>query len=152
MAVLPRSLCWQRNDSIGIEHALLDDRSGLYARGTVVGTDPVPYSGSYELLADAGWASQRLTVSVEGAGWLRSVKLERAAGRWHVTAGEQGDLDAALMMAGRPRAELPGVDDPDRLTGALDVDLGYSPLTNTLPIRRLGLRSADPGTARTVDV
>jgi hypothetical protein len=152
MAVLPRSLCWQRIDSTGIEHALLDDRSGLYARGTVVGTDPVSYSGSYELLAEQSWASARLTVSVEGAGWLRSLKLERAAGRWHVTAGEQGDLDAALMHEGRPRADLPGAEEPDRLAGALDVDLGYSPLTNTLPIRRLGLRTADPGTTQTVAV
>jgi hypothetical protein len=150
MAVLPRSLCWQRIDSTGIEQALLDDRSGLYARGTVVGTDPVPYSGTYELQADQGWASVRLTVSVEGAGWLRSAKLERAAGRWHVTAGEQGDLDAALMRAGRTRADLPGADNPDRLAPALDIDLGYSPLTNTLPIRRLGLRSADAGTTQTI--
>ena len=150
MAVMPRSLCWQRIDSIGIEQALLDDRSGLYARGTVVGTDPVPYSGSYELQADESWASARLTVSVEGAGWLRSAKLERAAGRWHVTAGEQGDLDAALMKAGRARVDLPGAEDPDRLSAALDVDLGYSPLTNTLPIRRLALRSATAGTTQTI--
>jgi hypothetical protein len=148
MAVLPRSLCWQRIDSTGIEHALFDDRSGLYARGTVVGTAPLAYSGSYELLAGQDWATVRLTVNLEGAGWLRSLKLERAAGRWHATAGEQGDLDAALMHEGHPRAELPGVENPDRLAGAIDVDLGYSPLTNTLPIRRLGLRAAAAGTSQ----
>jgi hypothetical protein len=152
MAVLPRSLCWQRIDSTGIEHVLFDDRSGLYARGTVVGTDPLAYSGTYELLADQDWATARLTINVEGAGWLRSLKLERAAGRWHATAGEQGDLDAALMHEGHARADLPGVDDPRRLDRALDVDLGYSPLTNTLPIRRLGLRTADAGTRHTVAV
>ena len=152
MAVMPRSLCWQRVDSTGIEHVLFDDRSGLYARGTIVGTDPLTYSGSYELLADQKWASARLTVNVEGAGWLRSLKLERAAGRWHATAGEQGDLDAALMHEGHTRAQLPGVENPDRLVTALDVDLGYSPLTNTLPIRRLGLRAAATGTQQTVAV
>jgi hypothetical protein len=152
MAVLPRSLCWQRIDSAGIEHVLFEDRSGLYARGTVVGTAPLAYSGSYELLADQDWASVRLTVNVEGAGWLRSLKLERAAGRWHATAGEQGDLDAALMHEGQARAQLPGVENPERLTAALDVDLGYSPLTNTLPIRRLGLRTAAAGTQQTVAV
>jgi hypothetical protein len=152
MAVLPRSLCWQRIDSPGIEHALLDDRSGLYARGIIVGTSPVAYSGSYELLADEDWATVRLSVSIEGAGWLRSLKLERAAGRWHATAGEQGDLDAALMHGGHPRAELPGAEDPSRLTPAMDVDLGYSPLTNTLPIRRLNLRPAAAGTTQTLTV
>jgi hypothetical protein len=149
---MPRSLCWQRVDSTGIEHVLFDDRSGLYARGTIVGTDPLTYSGSYELLADQKWASARLTVNVEGAGWLRSLTLERAAGRWHATAGEQGDLDAALMHEGHTRAQLPGVENPDRLATALDVDLGYSPLTNTLPIRRLGLRAAATGTQQTVAV
>ena len=34
--------------------------------------------------------------------------------------------------------------------GALDVDLGSSPLTNTLPIRRLGLLSAPAGTSHTI--
>jgi hypothetical protein len=46
--------------------------------------------------------------------------------------------------------ELPGSEDPDRLGDALDVDLGHSPLTNTLPIRRLGLLSAPPGTSHTI--
>src|SRR5205814_796935 len=81
-------------------------------------------------------------VTAEGAGWLRSVKLERAAGRWRVTAGEQGDLDAALRRAGEPRAALPGAEDPALLRDALDVDLGYCPLTNTPPVRRLGLLRA----------
>ena len=42
--------------------------------------------------------------------------------------------------------------DAAKLHSALDVDLGYSPLTNTLPIRRLGLLDAPEGTKRTVDV
>jgi hypothetical protein len=150
MAVLSRSLLWQRLDTTGAEHVLLDERAGLYARGTVVAAGPVGYTCGYELQADDGWASVRLTVTTEGAGWLRSVKLERAGGRWHVSAGEQGNLDAALVAAGHARADLPGSDDPDRLDAALDVDLGYSPLTNTLPIRRLGLRSAPPGTSQTI--
>lgn len=143
---------WQRLDTTGIEHVLFEDRSGLYARGTMVAATPVPYTCTYELLADASSACHRLTVSVEGAGWLRSVKLERPDGRWHVTSGEQGNLDAALVTAGHPRAGLPGTEDPGRLVGALDVDLAYCPLANTLPIRRLGLLSASPGTAHTITV
>jgi hypothetical protein len=150
MALSPRSLLWQRLDTTGVEHALFDDRAGLYARGNMVAAAPVPYSCEYELQADRDWVSARLTVCAEGAGWLRSVKLERAAGRWHVTAGEQGNLDAALLAAGHPRSGLAGSEDPRRLTAALDVDLGYCPLANTLPIRRLGLLSAPPGTAHTL--
>ena len=38
------------------------------------------------------------------------------------------------------------------LYGAFDVDLTGSPLTNTLPIRRLGLLKAEPGVAHRVSV
>jgi hypothetical protein len=150
MPVLPRSLLWQRLDTTGSEHVLFDDRIGLQARGTMLAAAPVPYTCGYELVADQSWASQRLVVTVQGAGWLRSVRLDRAAGSWRVTAGEQGDLDAALTAAGQAEAELPGAEDPAELTDALDVDLGACPLTNTLPIRRLGLLDAPVGTARTI--
>src|SRR5947207_9623057 len=152
MPVLPRSLLWRRLDTAGTEHALLSEQSGLYARGTMVAADPVPFTCGYEVLVDGGWVSVRLAVTAEGAGWLRSIKLERAAGRWRVTAGEQGDLDAALRCGGHARAALPGAEDPALLRDALDVDLGYCPLTNTPPVRRLGLLRARPGTSATLTV
>lgn len=152
MAVLPKALLWRRLDDVGVEQVLVEDRSGLHARGTMVASSPVPFVCRYELYTDDAWATARFEVSVEGAGFLRVVRLERAAARWRVTASEQGDLDAALVRAGHPRAALPGAEDPHRLAAALDVDLGYSPLTNTLPVRRLGLREAGQGAARTVEV
>lgn len=79
----------------------------------------------------------------EGGGWRRSVRLERATGRWRVTTAEQGDLDTALRRAGRAPVGLPGTEEPERLRDALDVDLGASPLFNTLPIRRLALRALE---------
>jgi hypothetical protein len=39
-----------------------------------------------------------------------------------------------------------------KLNPALDVDLGFTPLTNTLPIRRLGLLDAPVGASRAVVV
>jgi hypothetical protein len=139
-------------DTVGTDHALLAEQSGLYARGTMVAAGPVPYTCGYELLVDDGWVSVRLSVTAEGAGWLRSVKLERAAGRWRVTAGEQGNLDAALAGAGRTRVGLPGIEEPGQLRDALDVDLGDCPLTNTPPVRRLGFLRAKPGTTSTLSV
>jgi uncharacterized protein len=150
VAVLPKTLFWNRLDTTGSEHVLLDDRNGLYARGIMLATDPIPHSVRYALQVDPGWVSARLEVTTEGAGWLRTVRLERAAGEWHVGAGEQGNLDAALVAAGRARAELPGCEEPERLAKALDVDLGDCPLTNTMPIRRLGLLHEPAGTARTI--
>ncbi|HEX6969030.1 MAG TPA: putative glycolipid-binding domain-containing protein [Micromonosporaceae bacterium] len=151
MSTLPKSLLWVRIDTAGVEHTLLDDRRGLYARGTAQAATPVPYTCRYELRTDDTWGSVQLDVTVEGAGWLRMVRLERAAG-WRVTTSEQGDLDAALAEVGLPAAGLPGIDDPTRLGDAMDVDLGSSPLTNTLPVRRLGLQDAEPGTTRQLDV
>lgn len=150
MATLPRALLWQRLDTTGTELAFVDDRHAFVARGLVTAADPLPHTCRYELGTDDRWASVRLEVTVEGAGWLRTARLERAAGRWRVTTAEQGDLDAALRASGRTPAGLPGTEEPERLTDALDVDLGGSPLTNTLPIRRLGLLSAPAGTAHTV--
>ena len=152
MATLPKSLVWQRTDVVGADHALVDDHRGLYARGTAVAVDPLPYTCRYELLTDEAWATARLEVTVEGGGWLRTVRLERATGRWRVTTAEQGDLDKALAGEGHPAVGLPGTEDPELLAEAVDVDLSASPLFNTLPLRRLGLAGAAEGTARSITV
>jgi hypothetical protein len=150
VTVLPRALLWNRLDTAGCELAVFDDRRGLTARGSAQAASPVAYSCRYELFTDADWASVRFDVSAEGAGWLRTVRMERAAGRWRITTAEQGNLDASLRAAGHAPAPFPGAEEPERLRDALDVDLYNSPLTNTLPIRRLGLVRAGPGTARTI--
>lgn len=145
-------MVWRRLDTAGAEHALLWEGRGLRAKGTMIAAVPVPFTCRYEVVTDDSWATVRLEVSCEGPGFIRTARLERAAGRWRVTASEQGDLDTALRAAGHPRAGLPGVDDPNRLVRALDIDLGSSPLTNTLPIRRLGLHRAEPGTSHEIEV
>jgi hypothetical protein len=152
MSTLPGSLFWERRDTAGAEHVLVDARTGLYARGTALAIDPVRYTCRYELQTDPSWATSRFEVSAEGAGWARSVRLELAAGRWRATTSEQGNLDAALTAAGHAGAALPGTEDPDLLYGAFDVDLSGSPLTNTLPIRRLNLLKAEPGVAHRLSV
>jgi hypothetical protein len=136
------ALFWRRLDTAGSEHAICTERVGLRARGTMLAATPVPYACRYEILTDESGATTRCEVTVEGAGFLRAVRLERAAGRWRVTANEQGNLDATLRAAGLTRVDQPGCDDPGTLTMALDVDLTGSALTNTLPIRRLGLLDA----------
>ncbi|PSK63402.1 hypothetical protein B0E53_04683 [Micromonospora sp. MH33] len=150
MPPMPKSLFWSRTDTAGSEHVLLDDRQGLAAQGVALAVDPVPYTCRYQLTVGADWSTSRLEVAAEGAGWSRSVRLERTGDGWRVRTGEEGDLDAALRAAGHPPAGLPGTDDPDRLAKALDVDLGGSPLTNTLPVRRLNLARGPADQARTI--
>jgi uncharacterized protein len=152
MATLPKSLFWRRLDTVGVDHALVSDRRGLHARGVALAADPVPHTCRYEVFTDEGWAVAHMEVVAEGAGWLRNVRLERAAGRWRVTAAEQGDLDAAMRAAGHAGRTLPGTEEPERLADAFDVDLGAAPLLNTVPVRRLGLADAVPGTSHTIRV
>jgi uncharacterized protein len=152
MPTMPKSLFWVRTDTAGSDHALLDDRGGFRARGVAQAVDPVGFTCNYELIADETWHTARLEVTAEGAGWLRTLRLERAAGRWRATTGEQGDLDGALRRAGHAGAGLPGIEDPYRLEPALDVDLSAGVLFNVLPVRRLGLHRAGPGTSHRITV
>jgi hypothetical protein len=149
---LPIALFWERKDVPGAEHVLLEARDGLYARGTVLAAAPVPFTCRYEVATGSDGVTAHLDVRAEGAGWARGVRLELAAGRWRVTASEQGDLDAALVAAGHARAGLPGCADPDLLYGAFDTDLTGSPLFNSLPIRRLDLLGSEAGVAHRLSV
>ncbi|WP_213451466.1 putative glycolipid-binding domain-containing protein [Rhizomonospora bruguierae] len=138
MSTLPKSLYWQRLDADGGQTVLYSDSNGLHAKGIVVAATPVPYILRYEVVTDGGWNTAHIDLTTEGAGWLRTARLERAVGRWRVTTAEQGDLDSVLARAGRPGAGgWPGMEDPDRLRTATDVDVENDPLFNTLPIRRL---------------
>jgi hypothetical protein len=152
MPTLPKSLLWRRLDTVGVDHALISDGRGLHARGVAIAADPVPHTCRYEVFTDDSWAVAHLDVVAEGGGWLRSVRLERAAGRWRVTTAEQGDLSAVMRAFGHAGEVLPGTEEPERLADAVDVDLGGAPLLNTLPVRRLGLREAAPGTRHTIRV
>jgi hypothetical protein len=147
------ALFWRRLDQAGAEHVLLDERGGTWhAHGTMLAAAPVPFSCRYDVHTDAAGATVKFEATVEGPNFVRSLRMERASARWRVTAGERGNLDAVLRRAGRAAAGLPGCEDPGRLGNALDVSLSQSPLTNTLPVRRLGLLDAKPGTSRTVEV
>jgi hypothetical protein len=152
MAGLPKTLFWRRLDTAGVEHVLYGDRTGLRARGTMVAATPVPFTARYELFTDDAWNTVRCEATAEGSGFLRTVRLEKATGRWRVTASEQGNLEAVMLAAGQPRPAQAGSEEPGKLHQAVDVDLSFSPLTNTLPIRRLNLLGAAAGASRTVTV
>ncbi|WP_155371741.1 putative glycolipid-binding domain-containing protein [Catellatospora vulcania] len=142
MSPLPRALLWDRMVEVGTDIALVDLRPDkLLAHGQVVAAEPVPHACRYTLTTVDGFATDTMTVESEGAGWQREVRLERSANSWRVITSEQGKFGSV---------QLPGIVDPGRLSGVLDVDLEATALTNTLPIRRLGLLGAEPGTTHTV--
>jgi uncharacterized protein len=88
------------------------------------------FTTSWELDVGPGWVTRALRVTVRGFGWSRSLDLTRSAETgWRAESEGSGDPDL-------PPA---GLADPVSVAGADDCDLGLCPVTNTMPIRRLGL-------------
>jgi hypothetical protein len=122
----PRLVLWEGTDEWRAEAVTMDlGAHGIRARGTQLGADPLPYRLDYRLAAPA-FVTESLEVDVAGDGWARSLRLARGAeGDWTIEARAEGDAPPGA----------PG-GDPAALRGAIDCDLGLSPLTNLLPIRR----------------
>jgi hypothetical protein len=115
---------WRSDDGRGMEGTrLLIGPTGLRAVGRMVhaggATDP-PFTASYELVAGPDGALRRLSVVSATAGRERHLTLRPTDdGFWMVDAATGGG-----------RSEF---------DGAVDVDLAFSSMFTTLPIRRLGL-------------
>lgn len=128
---------------IGVDDPSRIDRATLELGGDRLrghGTSTTErYALAWRLDVRAGWVTRLLEVSVQAEGWSRSLLLERSDdGDWRATVHARGDVDLAA----------PGLADPGSVRGALDCDLGLCPVTNTMPIRRLGLlRGQVPETA-----
>jgi uncharacterized protein len=123
-----RRVAWRRSDEIETdEHCTLTVRdSGLSLVGTVLGSEAgVPVRIEYRVLTDAAGMTTATHVRDLRGFETRTLALERdAKGNWTV--------DGRTVRA---------------LKGCTDVDLGCSPSTNTLPIRRLRLA---PGRSSTI--
>ncbi|MDF9810863.1 putative glycolipid-binding domain-containing protein [Streptomyces sp. SPB162] len=113
------AVTWAVEESGGYETAWIDiDGSTLRARGRVVGTVPEPYWITYELDTAEDFVTRRLLATADTASGTVELELCRALdGRWTVNGAPAPDLD-----------------------GALDCDLGLSPLTNTMPVLRHALQ------------
>jgi hypothetical protein len=121
---------WSKTDPYGTELARVHiEGTTLSARGLAIGIQPVPYRLGYVLTTVDQFITHSLTVRAQGDGWRRALILERSdGGAWSCTAETHGS--APLPPPGG---------DLRALTGALDCDLAFSPLTNTLPVLRHAL-------------
>jgi hypothetical protein len=118
---------WQDWSGQGVEHLVLTEGpDGATADAVLVAP---AFAARYRLACDRGWRTRSLEVAVVGDD--RVVRLAGdGAGGW---------------------TEATGAARPD-LAGAIDVDLTATPFTNTLPIRRLGLRAGQAAEIRVVYV
>ncbi len=123
-------LAWAGVAALRLEAArvVLGDRS-MRASGSLVSAQQdgaEAYSAAYSLATDDAGVVQRLTVRTIRAQGEQYVSLTRSEeGIWLV--------DRVGQEAGTVRTNF---------SGALDVDLAFSPLFNALPVRRLGLHRA----------
>ena len=119
-------ILWQRLDKPGLEWCEISrspDRTQV-AGVALVAHAGVPYRIEYAIETDAAGRTRRAVI--------------RPAGTTESTIELKADDDG--------RWSMDGVATPD-LAGCLDVDLGFSPMTNSLPIWRLGLA---PGETRAI--
>ncbi len=101
----------------------------LSARGTMLAGGGDPYRVDYHLDTGPGYVTKRLVVFASGRGWSRQLRIGRdAEGTWMVRRTAEPPDDTVIAT-------------PEVLAGALDCDLRYSPLFNTLPVLRSRLHA-----------
>ena len=113
------SILWHSPRLQSSEHCILSDLpTGHQLNGVVVvpiGGDPADIH--YQVEVDRQWRTRRVDIVITRGGGERRIGMAAdGTGNWLV--------DGQAV---------------DGLGGCLDVDLGWTPSTNTLPIRRLGL-------------
>jgi hypothetical protein len=106
-----RALAWP-----GLEHVIVShDADGFRAKGQLVLAEDGLCSVRYELTCDSGWRFLALTIGVTSAHADKKLSLVAGAdGHWRANSQRRPDLE-----------------------GCVDIDINCTPLTNTLPVRRL---------------
>lgn len=124
-----REVVWSALRWPGLEHVSISVRNGELSaagRGLAV-LDGVPTHVAYSLRTDRTGATRFAEITVSGPFPTRTRTLHAdGQGHWRDEAGPLPDVD-----------------------GCLDVDISFTPCTNTMPIRRLALAV---GEARDIDV
>ncbi|WP_107310315.1 putative glycolipid-binding domain-containing protein [Burkholderia metallica] len=107
---------------------LVESRTGIDLSGSVSGAiGGSPFRIDYAIACGADWLTRSTRITQwSGALPPRQREIACDAGRWTIDG-----------------ADVPA------LAGATDVDLGFSPSTNTLPIRRLALAVGDTAVIHT---
>lgn len=125
---MKRRVVWHDRERLGAEHcSVAAEPGGFRLEGVVTtSTDGDPLLVEYVVRVDVSWRTRRAEVRVNGGGGKDTIILlaDGYGGWWR---------DAQLL--------------PD-LQGCLDLDLGITPSTHTLPIRRLLLQ---PGQTRRIE-
>ncbi len=116
---------WAGLEDGGLEHlSLRVESERVVADAIVIGDASAPFGLSYRLTCDGDWRVREVQATLVGADRAISLRSD-GHGRWSDAAGQPVPM----------------------LDACIDVDIAATPFTNTLPIRRLGLR---PGESRDI--
>ena len=123
-----RTVIWERVDLPGAEWCAVESSpDGWRMAGTVLAAvTGVPVAVRYSIELSNEWVTREVDIA-QTIGTARENRLRLTvdgAGRWQIDR---------KMGSDDPNP----VDERSDLTGLIDIDLGFSPATNTLPIRRL---------------
>ena len=111
---------WRQLAGVGVEHLVLDLANGVHADGLAVGElDGSAYRMHYQIDCSAAWVVRRMHID-------------------NLLSGQHADLSRSDDGHWQDVASGVGL---DSLYGCTDVDIMVTPFTNTLPIRRLGLKA-----------
>jgi uncharacterized protein len=127
-----RSLIWRALDGLSFEHFefVQPFANHVHFNGTVISVqNGAPSRSFYFLEANDQWQTQHVRVGHENA----MLELIVRDGRWFTLTHDHRTHSVSEQ-------ELPA------LMGCQDVDLGLTPATNTLPIRRLNLEIGEAAT------
>jgi uncharacterized protein len=127
-----RTLIWRAFDGLSFEHFEFTQPvvDHIHFNGTVISVqDGVPSRSFYFLEVNGQWQTQHVRVGHENA----MLELIVRDGHWFTVTHNHQTLYVSEQ-------ELPA------LAGCVDVDLGLTPATNTLPIRRLNLEIGEVAT------
>lgn len=118
-----REVVWATADGAGFEHLRLSwDDTGVVADGLVVGVEEgSSFRARYEVRCDPAWRLQTVRVAMLDGD-------ERAVGLRQVVQGRWTTEDGLEIVA---------------LQGCTEIDISATPFTNTLPVRRLGLKPGE---------
>jgi hypothetical protein len=121
---------WIVPDEPGLDHVIIErSPTAVHARGLLLGIAYAhPFRLRYQIECDATYQVQRVKLHVEGNGEPTLTLVREANGTWHDGQGN----------------EYPP------LTGCTEIDIEVSPITNTLPIRRLALEVGQSAIIRVV--
>ena len=120
---MEHEIIWVPWEGPGLEHLrLLTSDSGVVADGLVIGLEGGrPFRIGYEIRCDGQWRVRKVRAAAPASGRPVLELLTDGEGRWKRGGGQS----------------VPELD------GCIDVDISATPFTNTLPIRRLGLRPGE---------